>query len=269
MAKPLPEPALPALVGRAISGEVEGAMRMRGIVAAALVLSGVAACPASAAGQAPKPVDEFVQQRRQMVADQIEARGIEDERVLAAMRAVPRHEFVPPPLRGMAYSDRPLPIGEGQTISQPYIVALMTELAEITPGERVLEIGTGSGYQAAVLAELTDSVYTIELLPGLAAQARRALDGLGLKQVRSRVGDGYLGWPEAAPFGAILVTAAPDHIPQPLVEQLADGGMLVVPVGPTGGIQRLIRLRKTGEVLTEEEILPVRFVPLIHEEPQL
>jgi len=165
----------------------------------------------------------------------------------------------------MAYSDRPLPIGEGQTISQPYIVALMTELAEITPRERVLEIGTGSGYQAAVLAELTDSVYTIELLPGLAAQARRVLDGLNLQGVRSRVGDGYLGWPEAAPFDAILVTAAPDHIPQPLVEQLADGGVLVVPVGPTGGIQRLIRLRKAGQVLTEEEILPVRFVPLIHE----
>ncbi len=204
-------------------------------------------------------------QRQAMVAEQIEARGVKDPRVLAAMRSVPRHEFVPAGIRGMAYSDRPLPIGQGQTISQPYIVALMTELAEVESGEKVLEIGTGSGYQAAVLGQLTDAVYTIEILPPLAARAKQTLERLGVTQIRARVGDGYLGWPEQAPFDAILVTAAPDHIPQPLLDQLAEGGVLVIPVGQQGGAQELLRLRKTGGKLTTEPVIPVSFVPLIHE----
>ncbi len=200
-----------------------------------------------------------------MVAEQIKARGIRDRRVLEAMRLVPRHAFVPMRVRNMAYMDGPLPIGEGQTISQPYMVALMTELAELKDGDKVLEIGTGSGYQAAILAELTDPVYTIEILPGLAARARETLNRLGYEGVQTRVGDGYLGWPEAAAFNAILVTAAPDHLPQPLVDQLAEGGVLVIPVGPAWGIQELKRFRKSKGRLVEEKVIPVRFVPLVRE----
>lgn len=208
---------------------------------------------------------EFTGQRAEMVAEQIEARGVRDPRVLGAMRAVPRHEFVPQSLRAAAYADHPLPIGEEQTISQPYIVALMTELAEVGPQDKALEIGTGSGYQAAVLAELTPRVFTIEILPTLAARAEATLRRLGYSGVRVRVGDGYLGWPEEAPFDAILVTAAPDHIPQPLVDQLAEGGVLVIPVGPEGGLQRLKRLRKEEGRVVEEEAIPVSFVPLVRQ----
>ncbi len=218
--------------------------------------------PALAAAADP---DEFVRQREAMVAEQIEARGVKDPGVLDAMRTVPRHEFVPESLRAAAYQDSPLPIGEGQTISQPYIVALMTELAEVGPQDKALEIGTGSGYQAAVLAELTPRLFTIEILPALAARAEATLRRLGYTRVRVRVGDGYLGWPEEAPFDAILVTAAPDHIPQPLVDQLAEGGVLVIPVGPEGRTQELKRLRKQEGRVVEEEVIPVIFVPLVRQ----
>jgi protein-L-isoaspartate(D-aspartate) O-methyltransferase len=187
---------------------------------------------------------------------------VEDRRVLEAMRAVPRHEFVPGPLRGRAYENRPLPIGHDQTISQPYIVARMTELLELEPGEKVLEIGTGSGYQAAVLAEITDSVYSIEIVGELARTARQRLRRLGYDGVRVRHGDGWAGWPGHAPFDAIVVTAAPEEVPPPLVEQLAPGGRMVIPVGPQlyGQTLTLIRKDRDGTV-TREEISGVRFVP--------
>jgi len=198
-----------------------------------------------------------------MVEQQLAARDITDERVLAAMRKVPRHRFVPPQEERYAYADTPLPIGEGQTISQPYIVALMTQLARPAPTDRALEIGTGSGYQAAVLAELVDHVYTIELEPTLAERARRVLTELGYENVTARAGDGYAGWPEHAPFDIIIVTAAPDHVPQPLIEQLKPGGRMVVPVGPVGASQRLRLIEKdsSGKIKTRD-LSPVRFVPL-------
>jgi protein-L-isoaspartate(D-aspartate) O-methyltransferase len=202
-------------------------------------------------------------QRHEMVRAQIEALGITDASVLAAMRAVPRHEFVPGALVPYAYDDRPLPIGEGQTISQPYIVALMTELARLSEGSRVLEIGTGSGYQAAVLAEMKADVYTIEIVAPLAERARQALTRLGYENIHYRIGDGYAGWPEAAPFDAVLVTAAPDHVPQPLVDQLKMGGRLVIPVG--GVAQNLVVITRTPEGTRREEIAHVRFVPMTGE----
>ena len=210
--------------------------------------------------------DPYEKDRAFMVQEQIEERGVQDPAVLKAMRSVFRHEFVPDQLKGLAYTDGPLPIGQGQTISQPYIVALMTELAEVKPGEKVLEIGTGSGYQAAVLAEITPKVFTIEILPSLARRARQTLDRLGYGSVQTRVGDGYLGWPEEAPFDAILVTAAPDHLPKPLTDQLAEGGVLVIPVGEEGGIQELLRLRKRKGQVSAERVIPVSFVPLIRQE---
>ncbi|OGW90911.1 MAG: protein-L-isoaspartate O-methyltransferase [Omnitrophica bacterium RIFCSPHIGHO2_02_FULL_63_14] len=217
-------------------------------------------------GAAVTEHDPFRDARARMVAQQVAARGVRDPRVLAALRAVPRHVFVPEPLRPAAYDDSPLPIGESQTISQPYIVALMSELAEVRPGDRLLEIGTGSGYQAAVLAELTppDHVYTIEILPALAARARQTFDALGYRAIQTKVGDGYAGWPEQAPFDAILVTAAPDHVPQPLMDQLAVGGRLVVPVGPEGVTQTLRVLTKQHDgTLATRDVLPVSFVPLV------
>ncbi len=184
-------------------------------------------------------------------------------RVIEAMAGVPRHEFVPQELRELAYANRPLPIGHGQTISQPYIVALMTELAELQPGDVVLEIGTGSGYQAAVLATLVRQVYTIEIIPELGQRAETDLRRLGYSNVQVRVGNGYHGWPEYAPFDAILVTAAPDQIPPPLLKQLRSGGRLVVPVGPAGATQSLKLLRKDEHgTIHEEDVLPVGFVPL-------
>jgi protein-L-isoaspartate(D-aspartate) O-methyltransferase len=198
-----------------------------------------------------------------MVREQIEARDVRDPRVLAAMRKVPRHLFVPPDEQASAYIDSPLPIGYGQTISQPYIVAFMTDALELNPRDRVLEIGTGSGYQAAVLAELAREVYTIEIVEPLAKEAEERLRRLQYANVHARVGDGYRGWPEEAPFDAIMVTAAPDHVPPPLVEQLRDGGRLVLPVGRWD--QELIRLRRTGKGITREALLPVRFVPMTGE----
>ena len=186
-----------------------------------------------------------------------------DPAVLDAMRSVPRHLFVPEALRDLAYEDGPLPIGEGQTISQPYIVALMTELLHLRPGDRVLEVGTGSGYQAAVLAHMKARVHTIEIIPSLARSARGVLEGLGYAEIHFRVGDGYAGWPEAAPFDAIMVTAAPDHVPKPLVDQLRLGGRLIVPVGSS--FQTLVAITRTPDGTREERIIPVRFVPMTGE----
>ncbi len=210
-----------------------------------------------------RPTDDFSQARAAMVADQIEGRGVMDARVLDAMRHVPRHRFVPPERAPAAYEDYPLPIGYGQTISQPYIVGYMSEQLRVTPKSKVLEIGTGSGYQAAVLAELGAEVYTIEILPQLAEHAGRTLTELGYRNVHVRAGDGYRGWPEAAPFDRIIVTAAPDHIPRPLVEQLAVGGRMVIPVGQ--GFQQMIVLTKTEGGVVEEKTIDVVFVPMTGE----
>lgn len=210
--------------------------------------------------------DNFERQRLEMVKETIEARDVMDENVLEAMRTVPRHLFVPSDYIDMAYNDHPLPIGYGQTISQPFIVAWMTELLELKPGEKVLEIGTGSGYQAAILAELEGvEVYTIEIVPELTDIAEKRLDELGYSQVRVKQGDGYYGWPEFAPFDAVIVTAAPDHLPAPLVEQLIEGGRLVIPIGPPGGYQSLWKFVKTEEDVTAYNLGGVRFVPLTGE----
>ena len=210
-------------------------------------------------------MDRLRELRHEMVSRQIERRGVDDPEVLAAMRAVPRHRFVPEWAPEAAYDDRPLPIGHGQTISQPYIVAFMAAAADLEPTDRVLEIGTGSGYGAAVLAELAGQVYTIEIVPELADRARQVLSEIGYDQVHVRAGNGWLGWPAHAPYDAVVVTAAPDEIPSALVEQLADGGTLVVPVGRR--FQTLRVLRKTPLGLREEASLPVRFVPMVGEPP--
>ena len=201
-------------------------------------------------------------ERNRMVDDQIITRGVRDERVLAALRKVPRHEFLPEAIRGMAYVDNALPIGEGQTISQPYMVGLMTELLALKGHERVLEIGTGSGYQAAVLAELCEKVYTVERIKTLADRARQTLDRLGYRSVAIKVYDGTYGWKDMAPYDAILVTAGSPDIPEPLVEQLKDGGTMVIPVGSRYG-QDLIRMVKTAEGMVKERSIPCVFVPLI------
>jgi protein-L-isoaspartate(D-aspartate) O-methyltransferase len=201
-----------------------------------------------------------------MVEWQLRRRGIDDERVLAAMGRVPRELFLPPELREAAYADAALPIGGLQTISQPYMVALICQQLALQGGERVLDVGTGSGYQAAVLAECVAKVYTIEIVAPLGARAREVLNGLGYKNVEVRIGDGYKGWPEAAPFDAIIVTAAPDHIPQPLLDQLAPRGRMVIPVGSRHGIQDLLVITKDaeGRAVTKRTIA-VRFVPLTRE----
>jgi protein-L-isoaspartate(D-aspartate) O-methyltransferase len=210
----------------------------------------------------PTPKDDYVQERDASVERNIAARGVSDPTVLQAMRTVPRHRFVPDKYMHLAYADNPLPIGYGQTISQPYIVALMTEALELEPGDRVLEIGTGSGYQAAVLAAIVEQVYTIEIVPELAESAAARLAGLGYDNVVVTQGDGYFGWEEFAPFDAIIVTAAPDHLPQPLAGQLKDGAHLVIPIGPTGGYQSLWRFTRAGEELQAQNLGGVRFVPL-------
>ncbi len=215
------------------------------------------------AGPPTRLADEAL--RQMMVQRQIRARGVKDKRVLAAMEKVPRHEFVPAEQRLQAYEDRPLPIGEGQTISQPYIVALMTELLEVEEGDKVLEIGTGSGYQAAILAELTPHVYTIEIIASLAERAEETLRRLGYETVQVKAGDGYLGWPEHAPFDGIIVTCAPEEVPEALAEQLKEGGRMVIPVGPQWTNQTLYVLRKSGGRLRQKEVIPVRFVPMVHE----
>lgn len=202
------------------------------------------------------------QSRDDMVREQIENRGVKDPRVLAAMREVPRHLFVPQNLRSKAFTDRPLPIGDGQTISQPYIVALMTEVLSLTASSRVLEIGTGSGYQAAVLAAVAGDVYTIEIKAKLYEQAARTLRTLQLDTVKTRLGDGYYGWTDQAPFDAIMITAAVDHIPPPLLRQLKDGGRLVLPLGNPFSYQNLVLVTKHAEDYTVKQITGVLFVPL-------
>jgi len=213
----------------------------------------------------PSARDSTAAARTRMVHEQIAARDIRDTRVLEAMRRVPRDRFVPVLYRAAAYEDHPLSIGYGQTISQPYIVAWMTEALQLTPASRVLEVGTGSGYQAAVLAEIAQSVYTIEIVGELAQEAKKTLSELGYRNVQVRHGDGYRGWPEAAPFDGIIVTAAPDHVPQPLVDQLKMGGRMVIPVGGQDEIQQMTVITKTASGVVSRQTIPVRFVPLVRE----
>jgi protein-L-isoaspartate(D-aspartate) O-methyltransferase len=247
-------------------------MKLPMILRRRLIAAGLAA-PLGAAGAAEK--DDYAAARQRMLAevetdmrDTARSTGRDrlDPRVAAAIGRVPRHRFVPAQLADRAYENRPLPIGHEQTISQPFIVALMTELVDPKPDDRVLEIGTGSGYQAAVLAELVARVYTIEIVRPLGEQAAALLKSLGYRNVETRIGDGYLGWPEAAPFDAIVVTAAPEHMPQPLIDQLAPGGRLIAPVGSRFGVQTLQLLRKDaqGRAVTRS-VLEVRFVPLTRE----
>lgn len=209
---------------------------------------------------------DFKNLREQMVSSQIEARGIKDKAVLNAMRKIKRHLFVPQEYRHLAYIDSPLPIGEGQTISQPYIVALMSELLSLSGKERVLEIGTGSGYQAAILAELAAEVYTIEILPSLAQKAEKLLRSLGYENIKVKCGDGYLGWEEYAPFDAIIVTCAPEQIPPALIEQLKEGGKMVIPLGER--YQELKLIKKKDGKIEIESIIPVRFVPMQRDLPR-
>jgi protein-L-isoaspartate(D-aspartate) O-methyltransferase len=199
--------------------------------------------------------------RLRMVETQLRARGIVNDAVLRAMTRVPRHMFVPEDLKPFAYDDRPLPIGRGQTISQPYIVAYMTEALDVRPTDIVLEVGTGSAYQAAVLAELARHVYTVEIIPDLATQARRSLADMGYHNVDVRAGNGYFGWPEHAPYSRILVTAAPAQIPQTLIDQLAVGGMMVLPVGTDA--QEIVIVTKGASGVTQKKMIPVRFVPMV------
>ena len=206
----------------------------------------------------------FTEAREKMVEEQIRQRGISDSRVLAAMTKVPRHRFVPDEQLDQAYADHPLPIGHGQTISQPYIVALMTEFLALQRGEKVLEIGTGSGYQAAILAELTDQVYTVEIIEPLGQRAAATLKEEGYN-INTKIDDGYYGWTEYAPFDAIIVTCAPDHVPQPLREQLRDGGRLVIPIGPPGYYQTLWLIEKKGDQFLSTNLGGVIFVPLLGE----
>lgn len=213
--------------------------------------------------QINQPVN-YDELRTAMVRNQIRMRGVTDKEVLAAMLKVERHLFVPQAYRSEAYEDYPLPVGEGQTISQPYIVAFMTEALDLEPSDKVLEIGTGSGYQAAILAEICDSVFTIEIFESLGTNARSLLEKLGYKNVYVKIGDGYEGWQEHAPFDAIIVTCAPTHVPEKLEQQLAEGGRMIIPVGGTY-TQELVLLRKKGGKLLKENVLPVRFVPMVNE----
>jgi protein-L-isoaspartate(D-aspartate) O-methyltransferase len=221
--------------------------------------------PLASLALSPTGVDPFASSREEMVIRQIIRRGVTDPAVLASVRTVPRHLFVPPDLIDQAYNDNPLPIGLGQTISQPYIVALMTEALKLEPGMRVLEIGTGSGYQAAILAEMGMQVYTIEILPELAERASQRLKDLGYTNVQNLTADGYYGWEEYAPFERIIVTAAPDHLPQPLTRQLIEGGRLVIPIGPIGAFQTLWLFEKINGELLATNLGGVSFVPLTGE----
>jgi len=226
-------------------------------------LTGLASRGTAAPSLAASGSDPFVVARQRMVTSQLVSAGrdITNASVLAAMCKVPRHEFVPERLRAQAYDDHPLPIGYGQTISQPFIVAFMTQELDPKPTDRVLEIGTGSGYQAAVLAEIVAEVYTIEIVEELAARAAADLTRLGYTNVHVRAGDGYRGWSEAAPFDAVIVTCAPEHVPQPLIDQLKDGGRVIIPLGPLWN-QELVLLRKQNGKLKQHAVLPVQFVPM-------
>ena len=237
-------------------------MAVRAGIVGVVLVTCLPGCAAERAGT-PKKEDHWMASRELMVVQQLQARGITDPRVLAAMRKVPRHELIPEENRGDAYGDHPVAIGEGQTISQPLIVAYMTECLELKGGERILEVGTGSGYQAAILGELAGEVYTIEIVPTLARRAKADLARLGYTNVFVREGDGYRGWPEKAPFDGIMVTAAPPTIPQPLLDQLKVGGKLIVPVGVD--VQQLVRMTRTESGFREERLVPVRFVPMTGE----
>lgn len=217
--------------------------------------------PTPTSSPVPEEEDNFVELRSQMVDDQIATRGIDDSKVLDVMRKIPRHKFVPDDMVELAYNDHPLPIGYGQTISQPYIVALMTQTLNPKPGQRILEIGTGSGYQAVVLAELGVDVYTIEIIPELAEQAALRFQELGYTNIHSLTADGYFGWEEFAPFDAVIVTAAPDHLPQPLANQLAENGRLVIPIGPIGFVQTLWLFEKEAGEMQATNLGGVTFVP--------
>jgi protein-L-isoaspartate(D-aspartate) O-methyltransferase len=230
-------------------------------VAQNLVLGAIVA---AGCGQKTPPVSDFTSQRQRMVQQQLVTRGIKDARVLAAMAKVPREEFVPPESRAASYEDGPLPLGYAQTISQPYIVAFMTEQLRPKPSDRVLEVGTGSGYQAAILADLVSEVYSIEIVERLAKDAEATLQRLGYKNVHLKIGDGYQGWPEVGPFDAIIVTCAPDKVPQALVDQLKDGGRMVIPVGERFAQQLYLLEKKNGQ-LKQSATLPVRFVPMTSE----
>jgi protein-L-isoaspartate(D-aspartate) O-methyltransferase len=243
------------------------------IALSGLVIALIAACggnmettsppsTATSPAAATPAADPYASARDAMVSEQIAARGVRDAAVLEAMRRVPRDRFVLPEHLGAAYEDHPLPIGHGQTISQPYIVALMTEALAVKPGDRVLEVGTGSGYQAAILAALGTEVYTVEIIPELAEQAATRLRQLGYVNATARQADGYFGWEEHAPYDAIIVTAAPDHLPQPLTTQLVEGGRLVIPIGPQGAVQTLWRFVKQGGELNATNLGGVLFVPL-------
>jgi len=247
---------------------------------AALCFSFAAVTALSAAGQPQKPQTEkqpastdsseksgeMREERRRMLEQDIAGRGIEDPAVLEAMRSVPRHGFVRKGDRSRAYADKPLPIGQGQTISQPYIVAYMTEMLELQPGDRVLEIGTGSGYQAAVLAQITNKVYSIEIIDELASWAQENLAQNGYSEVKVKQGDGYYGWKQYAPFDAIIVTAAAGHIPPPLLEQLKPDGRMIIPIGGVYEVQSLMLVEKEASVeVRTERLMPVRFVPFTGE----
>jgi protein-L-isoaspartate(D-aspartate) O-methyltransferase len=232
-------------------------VRALGLVWATIALAAMLLAPAATL----LAEDEYRAARDRMVARHIESRGIRDSATLAAMRTVPRHLFVPEARQRQAYADTPLPIGHGQTISQPYIVAYMTELIRPQPDMRILEIGTGSGYQAAVLAEISAQVFSIEIVRELGEWGRNNLQSAGYERVQVKLADGYHGWEEHAPFDAIVVTAAADHIPPPLVEQLRDGGRMVIPVGSPFRTQTLMRVTRQGDDIVTESLLPVRFVP--------
>jgi len=206
--------------------------------------------------------DVFLVERKQMVYQQIQARGVSDKQILKAFLNVPRHEFVSPEYVEFAYNDYPLSIGEGQTISQPYIVAYMTDILDLNATDRILEVGTGSGYQAAILSQICDSVFTIELFESLSKKAEKVFKKLGYKNIYSKIGDGYQGWKEKAPFDAIIVTCSPTHVPEPLKEQLAEGGRMIIPVGE-GRVQQLVLLQKKNGKIREKDVLPVRFVPML------
>ena len=236
-------------------------------LAALAILCGVAGCvadsrgdPSGAGAAETLQRDAWAARRERMVTEQLQSRDITDPEVLAAMGRVPRHRFVPETEQELAYADHPLPIGYRQTISQPYIVAYMTQLLDVGPTSKVLEIGTGSGYQAAVLAELVRDIYTIEIVDELAARATRTLADLGYDNVHVKAGDGYVGWPDQAPFDGIIVTAAPDHVPQPLVDQLAVGAKMVIPVGENQ--QWMTIITKSSDGISEQRTIPVLFVPM-------
>jgi protein-L-isoaspartate(D-aspartate) O-methyltransferase len=232
-------------------------MMMRFLVVAAV-------CICASCSPAQTPVADFAAQRERMVKEQIVMRGLVTERVLSALRKVPREEFVPAEYRAESYTDKPLPIGYDQTISQPFIVAFMTEELQPQATDRVLEVGTGSGYQAAILAELVAQVYTIEIIEPLAKNAEATLQRLGYKNVHVKAGDGYKGWPENAPFDSIIVTCAPEHVPEPLLQQLKEGGRMIIPVGARFA-QELYLLEKKNGRLEQSAVLPVRFVPMAGE----